>query len=73
MNQIKIDKVGQILSGDDSGYFVKILDDSENTGGYLVLVSESKLFDTGHDDWVQDIKSLRGYFDESSWTIDWLE
>ncbi|ENY6473016.1 hypothetical protein [Vibrio parahaemolyticus] len=38
---IKIGQVGTIISGDEAGFEVIIIDDSENTGGYLICTSRS--------------------------------
>ena len=70
---IKINTVGIIESGDDSSNQVKILDDSESTGGFLVLISKN--FDDpsveAFDDWVQDKEALVSYIEESNWVIKW--
>lgn len=73
MNAIRIDYAGKILCGDEVGSFVKIVDDNENTGGYLIITSKNKSFEAAHDDWVEDMPSLEKYFRESNWSIDWFE
>ena len=60
------------MKGDDAGSFVKIQDDSENTGGYLILLSDRDDFSSGSDDWVEDSKALEQYFEESEWEVNWL-
>ncbi len=71
--EIKIDVVGKIISGDDKGRFVKIQNDSQNTGGFLVLISTKQDFsEKGYDDWVESYDSLQKYFNESSWNVNWL-
>ena len=72
---IPIDKVGKITQGDQCGRQVKILDDSDSTGGFLICTSQD--FNDpnaeGFDDWVQDLETLRAYFDESNWIIQWID
>ncbi len=72
MSNIRLDTIGEILEGDDKGKFIKILDDSQSTGGYLIVTSQGPKFETGYDDWVEDWDSLEGYFQESNWIIRWL-
>lgn len=71
MPNIRIEKTGQIIRGDDAGSYVKIIDDRNNTGGYLVLVSNSPEFSDGYDDWVESVDALKEYFQESKWDIQW--
>jgi len=66
---IQINKIGYILNGDDKGSYIQILDDSLNTGGYLILISSKATFEDNYDDWVEDYSSLEDYFIESNWKI----
>jgi len=70
---VLINKTGLINSGEYTGRYVKVQDDTDNTGGYLVLLSKSKDFtsEDGFDDWVESLDDLEGYFDERGWQIIW--
>jgi hypothetical protein len=73
MPKIEIGPVGKIVEGDDAGYYVKIVDDEQNTGGFLVITSDSPDFSTGYDDWVENRSALEEYFVESGWRIEWSD
>ena len=70
---IEIGKIGKIISGDDKGWELKIVDDDENTGGFLVLTSKdfSNPQAEAYDAWVDSKQSLEKYFKESNWIIEW--
>jgi len=71
--KIRIGVVGEILTGDEAGLFVKIEDDREgSTGGFYILTAKDRDIKDGFDNWVVDEDSLRKYFDEAQWTIRWL-
>lgn len=71
MQKIKINTIGKIIQGDDAGCYLKVLDDSESTGGYLILTSKNINFSDCFDDWVQNKHALKGFFEESGWVIEW--
>ena len=71
MNEIKVNRYGRIINGDYKGWSVFIQDDKENTGGYLILISQSKNSNIGYDDWVENYENLKQYFLESKWEIEW--
>ena len=70
--EIKINTVGRIAEGVETGKFIKILDDSSSTGGFLVLTSEDLEMKSGHDIWVENLECLNGLFREVKWIINWL-
>lgn len=71
MSDIQIGVVGHIITGDEAGSFVRIIDDKDNTGGFIILISNDYNFRNGHDSWVEDAEALRRYVYESGWMIDW--
>lgn len=72
MVEILIGVVGKIISGEENGRFVKVVDDSENTGGFLILTADDiELSSRGYDNWVEDIEHLKCYFLENKWLIEW--
>ena len=50
-NNIKVGVLGKVLAGDDIGSWVRIDDDSENTGGFLIHVSPNPDWTGGGVDW----------------------
>ena len=72
---IEIGKIGIIESGDEAGFHVQVIDDSESTGGYLILTGKN-LSDPNteaFDSWVANEQELESYFNESKWQIKWLK
>lgn len=72
MCSIKIGVVGYILEGYGAGCYVKVLDDSINSGGYLILRSPDDTFYTGFDDWLEKYSDLPQYFEENNWKVRWI-
>jgi len=57
---------GTIEKGDHLGWFIRVVDDGENTGGYLILQWHG---DKGFDDWVLDEEAVAEWFDDV--TVQW--
>ena len=68
----KIGKLGRIKNGEHAGFFVRIQDDSPNTGGYLILMWRESPTE-GYDNWVEGPNDLDQFVQESNWDIEWLE
>jgi len=71
---IEVGRIGLIDQGDDQGQQVRVLDDSANTGGYLIITGK-KLSNPNaetFDSWVGSLSELQGFFEESGWLIKWL-
>ena len=74
--EIKFNILGIILNGaNPEEKFIKIIDDQENTGGFLILLSSNDKFlpFNCYDDWVENLEILKEYLQESNWIIKWAE
>ncbi|ALP66325.1 MULTISPECIES: hypothetical protein [Paraburkholderia] len=71
MEQILFGTVGRIIAGDSAGFYVKVVDDAENTGGFLILTSDRADMTTGFDNWVETREAVAGFFAESNWEVAW--
>jgi hypothetical protein len=69
--EIKIGQIGKIVAGEELGNYIKVLDDTENSGGYLILTATDPNFLDGFDNWVENKEAISQYFNEASWLIDW--
>lgn len=74
---IRIGVVGKIVQGKSKGLYLEILDDSENTGGYLLTTAvhrdrERARWGETWDDWVETRQDLEAVFEEVGWVVDWL-
>lgn len=71
---IRIHTPGRVVAGDSVGLYVEIVDDSKNTGGFLVLQHwEDDPSGWVYDDWVETRSDLEKYFKEGNWIVEWLE
>jgi hypothetical protein len=68
----KITKKGRIKNGKYADFFVRIEDDSQNTGGYLILIWQDAP-PVGYDYWVENLVDLEQFMSEAGWDIEWLE
>lgn len=71
--EIKVGNVGKILSGEDLGRYVKVIDDSANTGGFLIVTATGPDMREGFDSWVENGEMLRRFFEEATWDVEWSE
>jgi hypothetical protein len=72
--EIKLNTVGQIVEGDQKGWYIVVEHDEKETGGYYVYQApiEDVLNSTeGFDDWLESFEDVEGYFEESNWLILW--
>jgi hypothetical protein len=68
---IPVGVVGTITSpGERCGWSVKIEDDAENTGGFLILEWNDALGE-GYDCWAESRSRLSEFFSERGWEVRW--
>lgn len=68
--EILLKTKGKILKGDDQGSYIEI--EKNDDDSYLIFLSKEKSFDKEvFDDWVENEASLKDYFLESNWDIEW--
>lgn len=75
-NALKIGVIGRIESGDLLGWFVFIKDDSDDSGGFLILLSKDPKMSKhaeGYDYWAEDKDTLVEMLKEFKWKIRWSE
>ena len=68
--------VGVIINSEKAGHKVRVADDAETTGGFVVCewwTTSNGLNEAGaFDGWVEDRAALRSYFEEACWQVRWL-
>lgn len=72
---IPIGVEGRIENSGHAGHRVLVLDDQENSGGFLILEwwagSAGPGANGAFDAWVENSASLTGFFSESGWDVQW--
>lgn len=69
---IRVGQVGRIAAGDQRGWYLRVDDDAENTGGFLILTCRTPDMTDCFDGWAENKQSLEQYFIESGWRILWI-
>ena len=65
---VRIGALGRILKGDEEGRVVEVVDDAENTGGWLIFTyADADRPPEVFDSWVRSRIEVDRYFDESGW------
>lgn len=70
---VLVNSKGRLLNGENTGWYIWIKDDQENTGGYLVIQSKTSDFGgNGFDNWFETIEEIEKFFKYRNWEIEWL-
>ena len=74
MDELPVGVLGEIVAGTDTGRFVEIVDDGENTGGFLIVTyADADRSPVVFDAWVESIIEVEMYFEESGWSVRWQD
>ncbi len=74
MCDLKVGVLGRIEAGEDTGRFVEVIDDTDTSGGFLILTYDSvDRSGNAYDSWVESIVDVELYFTESGWEVEWLD
>lgn len=72
---IPIEVIGTILNSRHAGHKVRVSDDSENTGGFLIFEwwqgSDGPNAANAFDSWVEKKADLEEFFLETGWVVQW--
>jgi hypothetical protein len=73
MRDLRVGVLGRIVAGDDTERFVEVLDDTNSSGGFLILTYDNvDRSGNAYDSWVESIIDVELYFAESGWDVEWM-
>ena len=73
MRELRLGELGMITAGRETGRVVEVVDDTSNTGGYLIFTyADTARSPEVFDAWVPSIVDVDLYFDESGWEVEWI-
>lgn len=72
MMDIRFDTIGKIVEGKNKGWYIKLVDDSEKSGGVFIIEFPNPQSGEGFNSWLERKSDIEGYFSECNWKIDWL-
>lgn len=62
-----LNKVGYVRSGENSNMYFKVLDDINNTGGYIILFSKDINFSYCFDNWLPSLDAVKEFLINVDW------
>jgi hypothetical protein len=71
----RIEAVGKITSGETSGWFLYVVHDTIDTGGYFIYTNPSRDFsgEPMFDSWHLDLAGVAAQFEIAGWAVEWLD
>src|SRR5438270_10174335 len=70
MAEIQVNVRGRINSGRWTGQYLTVEDDTEQSGGYLIVIEADESGKNGGDLWIEKDKLNRA-FEEAGWEVEW--
>lgn len=71
---IPLGTVGKIVKGEEVGRYIKVMDDTATSGGFLILTANDPgMKEYGFDNWVESTEMLQRFFEEAGWVVDWTQ
>ena len=71
--KLRYNTFGEITSGRNVGWYIKLIDDRINSGGFYVYEFKDLNGNEGFDTWLENEKDIDGFISESDWKIKWLD
>jgi hypothetical protein len=75
MIKIPFGILGRVLNGEHPNMMIRVDDDAENTGGFLIYQwwdgSNGPNEHGAFDNWVETQAKLERFFEQSGWLIEW--
>lgn len=74
MRDLRIGVLGRLTSGTEAGRIVEVVDDTTQTGGFLVFTyADTDRSPEVFDAWVPSIVDVELYFDDNCWEVEWIQ
>lgn len=69
---VPVGVTGRVVAGPERGHFIRIDDDSDASGGVLIITAVDSTF-TGEawDIWVSSLEEVEGFFTANGWEVQW--
>ena len=73
--KIQMAVVGRVINSDKENHLIRIENDAQNTGGFLIFEkwvgSDGPNTREWFDSWIKDEASIERFIAESGWEIEW--
>ncbi|WP_420320359.1 hypothetical protein [Flagellimonas sp.] len=70
--ELKYNTIGEITSGRNTGWYVKLINDRANSGGFYIYEFKTPDGNEGFDTWLESEIDVQDFMEESGWRIEWL-